>query len=140
MLHLAKLAVGVRDVAHLRELQAERVKNRPPLRHRTRHFPRRSAEVLDGGSIYWVVAGAMIVRQRILDIINDKHDDGSACAALVLDPALVGVAGRLMRPFQGWRYLQPEDAPPDLARARMGIGEAALPPAMRRELRTLGLI
>jgi hypothetical protein len=140
MLHLAKLAVGARDVADLREFQAERIKNRPPLRHRTRHFPRRSAEVVDGGSIYWVVAGAMIVRQRIVDIVNDKHDDGSACAALVLDPALVAVAGRLMRPFQGWRYLQPEDAPPDLARMPRGAGEAALPPAMRRELRALGLI
>ena len=140
MLHLAKLAVGVRDAAHLRELQTERAKNRPPLRHRTRHFPRRSAEVLEGGSIYWVVAGAMIVRQRILDIVNDKHDDGSACAALVLDPALIAVAGRLMRPFQGWRYLQPEDAPPDLSRLPTAVGETALPPAMRRELRALGLI
>lgn len=140
MLHLAKLAVGVRDVAHLRKLQTERAKERPPLRHRTRHFPRRAAEVLEGGSIYWVVAGAMVVRQRILDIVDDKQDDGSACAALVLHPGLVAVSGRLMRPFQGWRYLPPEDAPPDLTRLSAVAGEAALPAAMRRELRALGLI
>ena len=51
MLHLTKLAVGVRDIEHLRDLQAERAASNPPLRHRTRMFPRRHQEVLDGGSM-----------------------------------------------------------------------------------------
>jgi len=140
MLHLTKLAVGVRDIDHLRELQAERAKTNPPLRHRTRNFPRRRDEVMDGGSIYWVVNGATLVRQRIVDVIEDRWDDNSTCAGLIFDPQLVPVAARPTRPFQGWRYLRPEDAPPDLVQGKRARGEAALPPALRRELQALCLL
>jgi len=140
MLHMTKLAVGVRDIEHLRELQAERAEHNPPLRHRTRNFPRRRDEILEGGSMYWVVSGAMLVRQRILDIIEDRWDDSSACAGLILDPLLVPVAGRAAKPFQGWRYLPADDAPPDLATLRPARGEAALPPGLRQELRALCLL
>jgi hypothetical protein len=140
MLHLTKLAVGVRDIDHLRELQSERAERDPPLRHRTRNFPRRREEVLDGGSMYWVVGGAVVVRQRILDVIEDRWEDNSACAGLIFDPELVAVAARPMRPFQGWRYLKAEEAPPDLVRGRSVRGETALPPALRQELRELCLI
>jgi len=81
MLHLTKLAVGVRDIEHLRDLQVERAEKSPPLRHRTRNFPRRHQEVISGGSMYWVVSGTMLVRQRVLDIVEDEWDDGSVCAA-----------------------------------------------------------
>ncbi len=140
MLHLTKLAVGVHDIAHLRELQAERAQRNPPLRHRTRNFPRRRDEVLNGGSMYWVIGGATLVRQRLVDIIEDQWDDKSACAGLILDPKLIVVSARPTRPFQGWRYLRAEEAPPDLAQSRPVRGEAALPPALRRELRTLCLL
>jgi hypothetical protein len=140
MLHLTKLAVGVRDIAHLRELQAERAKLNPPLRHRTRNFPRRAAEVVSGGSIYWVIAGSMLARQRIVDVIHDQWDDGSACAGLMLHPKLVPLVGRLTKPFQGWRYLAAPDAPLDLAVAPRANGEAALPPTLRRELQVLCLL
>jgi hypothetical protein len=140
VLHLTKLAVGVRDIAHLHALQAERAASSPPLRHRTRNFPRRAAEVIDGGSIYWVVQGTTLVRQRVLDIVEDRWDDDSACAGLILDPALVPLAGRATRPFQGWRYLLPEAAPPDLASLPEAVGEAALPPPLRAALRELALL
>ena len=140
MLHLTKLAVGVRDIAHLREIQAERAVRSPPLRHRTRNFPRRRDELVDGGSIYWVVGGAMLVRQRVLDVIEDRWEDNTACAGLVFDPDLVPVAARPTKPFQGWRYLRPEDAPPDLVTGPAARGEAKLPPALRRELRALCLL
>jgi len=140
MLHIAKLAVGIRDIAHLREVQARRAEANPPLRHHTRNFPRRANEVTDGGSIYWVVAGTMLVRQRILEVSDGTWDDGTKCAALVLDPELVPVAGRITKPFQGWRYLAATDAPPDLASLAQAEGEAALPPRMRQELRALGLL
>lgn len=140
MLHLTKLAVGVRDIDHLRELQTERAQRSPPLRHRTRNFPRRRDEVLDGGSMYWVIAGATLVRQRLVDIIEDEWDDKSACAGLILDPKLIAVSGRPTKPFQGWRYLRADDAPPDLVMTRPARGEAALPPALKRELRALCLL
>ena len=140
MLHLTKLAVGVRDIDHLRELQAERADRNPPLRHRTRSFPRRHQEVLDGGSIYWVINGNMLVRQRIVDIIEDRRDDGSACTGLVLHRKLVPLTGRPTKPFQGWRYLRPEEAPRDLIPGRRAGGVDALPQALRHELQVLCLL
>jgi len=140
MLHLLKLSVGVRDIAHLREVQTARLKTNPPLRHRTRAFPRRADEVRDGGSIYWVIAGAVVVRQRVLDIIDDEWEDGTPCTGIVLHRTLVPVVARAIRPFQGWRYLEPADAPPDLVKSARARGEAALPPALKRELRSLGLL
>jgi hypothetical protein len=140
MLHIAKLAVGVRDIDHIRALQAERLRSNPPLRHRTRNFPRRGQEVLDGGSLYWVISGSMLARQRIVDIVEDKRDGGEKCAALLLDPDVVPLIGRPTRPFQGWRYLAAESAPADLDQAVMAVGEEALPAVLRRELRALCLI
>ena len=139
--HLIKLSVGPRDVEHLRAIQARRVEADPPLRHQTRMFPKRAAEILSaGGSIYWVVAGFVRVRQRLLDIREEKWDDGTACAGLVLDPELVPVEARPMKPFQGWRYLQPEAAPPDIRPGMEARGVEALPARLRRELRDLGLL
>ncbi|WP_428485105.1 DUF1489 family protein [Rhodopila sp.] len=140
MLHLTKLAVGVRDIDHIRALQADRARINPPLRHRTRAFPRRREDVLDGGSIYWVIARSMLARQRILDIVEDQRDDHTPCAALILDPDIVPLAGRPTRPFQGWRYLDPDDAPPDLPDIGAAIGADVLPAALRRELQALCLI
>jgi hypothetical protein len=137
MLHMMKLAVGVRDTAHLRRVQASRAANDPPLRHQTRMTPKRAAELTGGGSIYWVIAGSLIVRQRLLAVVQDRWDDGTACAGLVLDPALVAVEARAVRPFQGWRYLAADAAPPDVEdRPEQG----AMPARMRAELRALGLV
>ena len=137
MLHLMKLAVGVRDPAHLRSLQFERTQRDPPLQHRTRQIPRRAAEVLDGGSIYWVISGVMLIRQRITGIETALREDGHPCAALLLDPDLVFVAGRPVKAFQGWRYLRPEDAPPDLD---LNAPEAAMPHHLAQKLRELCLL
>ena len=80
MLHLSKLCVGIRDVGQLRDWQARRTESHPPLRHKTRNAPRRVAEIVEGGSIYWVIAGVMLVRQRIVAIRPDTWDDGGARA------------------------------------------------------------
>jgi hypothetical protein len=132
--------VGVRDIDHIRALQAERLRTSPPLRHRTRNFPRRGNEVLDGGSLYWVISGSMLARQRILDIVEDTRDDQTKSTSFVLDTEIVPLIGRATRPFQGWRYLQPEAAPADLDALAMAMGEESLPPVLRRELRALCLI
>ncbi len=140
MLHLTKLCVGISDVADLRRLQQARAARGEPLRHLTRSFPRRAQEILEGGSLYWVIAGAMVVRQRVIDIQEAAYDDGSKCAALFFDAELVPVAARPTKPFQGWRYLAQAAAPPDLAAVAAAEGSEALPPALRRELETLGLL
>lgn len=138
MLHLCKLAVGVRDVTHLRAVQEARAGQEPPLRHRTRNFPRRAAEIAGKGSLYWVIKGAMVVRQPVLEIREDRWDDDTRCTALVLDPQLVPVSARLVKAFQGWRYLDAADAPDDLLADEAG-GEG-LPEALRLKLRELCLI
>ena len=101
---------------------------------------RRRAEVLNGGSLYWVIAGSMLARQRILDIIDDHYEDKSTCTGLVLDPNLVPLVGRPTRPFQGWRYLEPGAAPPDLPETGAVRGLDGLPAALRLELRALCLL
>jgi hypothetical protein len=139
MLHIIKLAVGVRDLAHLAEIQQARAESDPPLRHKTRNSPKRADEITAGGSIYWVINRAILVRQRITAIIRDQLQDGSACAALVLDPELIRVSARTAKPFQGWRYLAAADAPADIASASSsGIDE--LPEPMRLALSQLALL
>jgi hypothetical protein len=142
--NLLKLAVGVDSLAHLARLQRARLDRARAagqpgeLRHFTRNTPRRAAEVVAGGSIYWVIGGRIRARQRILRIERSHDADGAPRCALVLDPEIVAVELAPHRPFQGWRYLDVGDAPPD----RPGHKEtdAAMPPELADELRILGLL
>ncbi len=138
MLHLVKLSVGTPDVAHLRQWQSEHARRLPPLRHRTRSSPRRASEIIDGGSIYWVIGGFILVRQQVVDIVAAMHDDGRACTDLRLDPTLILVDPRPLKAFQGWRYLEPAAAPDDLVD---GIPDSvSASDSLRLQLRTLCLI
>ena len=138
MLHLIKLSVGTEDVDDLAAWQARRLAQTGKVFHRTRMTPRRAAELLDGGSIYWVIKGYVLARQRLLAIEPTVDEQGKPCNLLILEPKLVRTAPRAHRPFQGWRYLAPEDAPADLD--SLGGGAAAMPPEMAAELRELGLL
>ncbi len=137
MLHLIKLAVGIRDPAHLAEVQALRATQDGFVRHTTRQTPRRDQALLAGGSLYWVIGGTLCVRQPLAAIEPAVREDGVACAALVLRLGLVRVAPRRVRAFQGWRYLRAEDAPPDSAAAD---GAEDLPESLRAALLALALV
>ena len=137
-LHLIKLAVGIDDVAHLRQVQKERRRERGRYVFYTRHMPRRSAEILDGGSIYWVIKGYVRVRERILGFVPVVEQDGERYTLVRYDPKLVETEWQPKRPFQGWRYLLPKDAPPDRPTGAAAVDD--LPPAMMQELRSLGLL
>ncbi len=134
---MMKLAVGIDDVDHLVRAQKARERRLGRRVHQTRMVPRRRADLLDGGSIYWVIRGLLRVRQRIAAIEEGLDDSGRACARLVLDGELVRVEPRPQRAFQGWRYLAPGDAPRDLGQ-RGGAEE--LPAELWAELRALGLL
>jgi hypothetical protein len=143
--HLVKLCVGVDTMQELKVWQTERLKRLkrarktpPELCHRTLQAPRRRDEVLDGGSLYWVIKGIILVRQRVLDLRPDVKDDGTACCGIVLDPELVATRAQARRAFQGWRYLSVTDAPSDLRAVEDDDGE--MPRAMRADLRELRLI
>ena len=141
MLHLIKLSVGTKDVEQMARGQALRARAPEGLRHVTRMTPKRAPEILQGGSIYWVVAGVLRVRQRILAIEPVKRADGTGATALILEPGLVAVRPRPVKAFQGWRYLSADDAPVDLAEGEAGAeGIEELPPKMRRALMDLGLL
>ena len=136
--HLIKLAVGIRDVAHLREAQLARAESRSELDIRrafTRHKPVRP-DVADG-SLFWVIQGVIRCRQKLLGFYQEVDGDGRPYCLFRLDPELVMVVPTQRGPFQGWRYLSPDAAPAD-----MTIGsDGELPPdEMMRELRSLGLI
>lgn len=137
-LHLIKLAVGVDDVAHLRRLQKAHRRERGRSVFYTRHMPRRSAEIIDGGSIYWVIKGYVRARERILGFIPMVEEDGERYTLVRYDSKVVETVWQPKRPFQGWRYLLPKDAPPD--RSANAAVEDDLPDAMAQELRALGLL
>jgi len=144
-LHLIKLCVGVDKIAELAHWQAQRVAERrktgerPWLFHATRMVPKRQTELLDGGSLYWVIKGLVQVRQRIIGFSDGTKPDGTPCCLVHLDRRLVAVRPVPKRAFQGWRYLNSSEAPPDIAQAAADA-LAALPPKMRKELVELGLI
>ncbi len=135
--HLLKVCVGIESIDHLRRAQAHRLERQGALRHLTRHTPRRADEVTDGGSLYWIIRGAVRVRQRITGIEEVRGPDGKRCA-LVLDPELVPTEPLPRRPHQGWRYFEADAVPRDLPAAGQGHGD--MPPEMVAELRELGLL
>ncbi len=112
--NLVKLCVGIDSVEHLADYRARHYAPGEANRHVTRMFPRRADDLLAGGSLYWVIKGAIRVRQEIIALEEVIGADGIRRCAIVLNPTLVRTAQALRRPFQGWRYLEPENAPADL--------------------------
>ena len=136
--HLKKLSVGSESLASLRQWQEMRRQAGGELMHVTRNTPRRAEEVLDGGSIYWVIKGVMCARQPIIELRSMQRADGRPACGIVLAPEIVAVAPTRMRIFQGWRYLEAKDAPDDLPME--ADGDEAMPPELVAELRELGLL
>ena len=136
--HLLKIAVGVESIEHLAELQAARKKRLGRIVHFTRHYPRRADELLDGGSMYWIVKGLVRVRQRLIGFERTTRDNDMPACAIGLDQTLVPTRLQPRRPHQGWRYLEPADAPADAPAGPSD--EAEMPAEMAEELRALGLI
>ena len=141
-LHIIKLCVGCESVVELAQWQKKRLQQKrakgqkPELIHITRMTPRRAEEILNGGSLYWVIKGQIAARQKLL-AFRDVKKNGVPHCGLVYDKELVPVVARPRRAFQGWRYLEDSDVPPDLAKTK---GAKGLPEALQRELAALGLL
>ena len=137
--HLLKLCVGAESVDDLTDWQAsDRAKGPDGLpRHITRMWPRREAEVLNGGSIYWVFKGVILARQPIVRFDEVRGQDGILRCALVHDPDVRRTEAAPRRPFQGWRYLDPKDAPGDLGRRRTANED--VPPQLLAALADIGV-
>ncbi|SNT74782.1 DUF1489 family protein [Amphiplicatus metriothermophilus] len=140
--HLVKLCVGAESVEDLAGWVARRAERNARegrwgrvSEHVTRLFPRRTAELLDGGSLYWVIKGVVLARQALVGFEPVTGADGIARCAILLKPEVVPVEAQPRRAFQGWRYLRPEDAPRDLKSGARGA-----PSALRARLAELGLL
>ena len=119
-LHLIKLCVGAESVDDQRAWIETRMAERRAAgldersRHVTRMWPKRAGELLDGGSLYWVIKGVLQARQKIEALEEVIGDDGIRRCAIIMSPKLILTESRPRRAFQGWRYLPAGDAPPDL--------------------------
>ena len=138
-LHMLKMCVGCDSVEDLAEWQANRLLRGEPLIHRTRNFPKRGAEILEGGSLYWIIKGQVRVRQRITALEAATDGEGGRFCAIHLAQDLVPVIHRSQRPMQGWRYLAAEDAPIDRDPNQLDETDE-MPTGMVKELRALGLM
>lgn len=137
--NLVKLSVGSESVESIEAWQKMRARQTGrPYAHVTRMWPKREAEILKGGSIYWVVKGVILARQRIVALDEVIGEDGIRRCGLRLDPELIRTAPAPKRAFQGWRYLPPSDAPPDLPKGREA--ETPLPADLGRALAEIGLL
>ena len=143
-LHLIKLCVGCDSVADLEDwiklkLKEKKKKGQKAEHiHTTRMLPKRAAELTDGGSLFWVIRGQVTCRETFLDIRQTTGKDGIRRCQVVLDGKVVLVEPRPRAAFQGWRYLEANEAPRDLRRAAPGA--ARMPEKMRRDLQELGLL
>ena len=143
MMHMIKLCVGVATLQELESYRNERAHwwganyGEDVHVHRTRTRPKRFAEMEGGqGSIYWVISGVVRCRQPILRLAEAVDEEGVPCCDIIMAPDMVRVSPRPKQPFQGWRYLDPKDAPPDLDGPGAGQGDAVI----AEELARLGLI
>ena len=142
-LHLLKLSVGTESVRELEDWVKLVLKSRNSRGekaeqfHTTRMIPKRSAELLDGGSLYWVIKGQIAARQELAELRPYTDASGINRCQLVLVPKVVPVVPRRQRPFQGWRYLAAEESPRDLPKGR--ALETALPASLAQALAEIGL-
>jgi hypothetical protein len=139
-LNIRKLCVGAESIQDLQQWQSGRLRqNGGKIWHTTRTWPRRFEEILHGGgSLYWIIKGQMAVRQGILGFEPEPQDDdpdSRPYCRIILSPELVPTDPWPHRPFQGWRYLKADEAPPDL---KAGTENDALPASLAAELRALG--
>ena len=138
-LNIIKLCVGAESVEDLLQWQEQNADRwaTGTAEHITRMWPKRGGEVLAGGSLYWVVKGAVLCRQRIVGLEPRRGSDGIERCAIVLDREVIRTAAAARRPFQGWRYLDPKETPRDLPKGRER--DDALPPALAQALAEIGL-
>jgi hypothetical protein len=136
-LHLIKLCVGAPDVSHLRDWIRDAKHGRDTLDHTTRMFPKKKDEIVPGGSLYWVIRGMILCRFPIADLVAVTGNDGIQRCRIDFKPKIILVRPTPRRAFQGWRYLKPEDAPPDVDSRYKADAPSE---AMRRDLAALGLL
>ncbi|WP_417831529.1 DUF1489 family protein [Terasakiella sp.] len=137
-IHMRKLAARVEDIEELESIQARKLRDYGMVFTDTRNTPKRKEELMDGGSLYWVIKGQFRVRQEIIGFEEEIDDEGRKYCLIMLKPGLVRTELKAQKPFQGWRYFEDKDIPRDIDE-RSSEGDQ-LPEDMQSELRELGLL
>jgi hypothetical protein len=143
-IHILRRAFHAESIEDFAEWQAERRKEmkangqKPRTRTMLRAFPTRKEELLDGGSIYWIIKGAIRARQRVLAVEQNPDPSSRRKCMIVLESKLTPTVPYPVRARRGWRYLEPNAVPPDLDKAGRGVDK--LPANLAAELRELGLL
>jgi hypothetical protein len=135
-LNLIKLCVGAESVEDLQDWVDRRMRMNGEQVHTTRMVPKRADEIVGDGSLYWVIKGTILCRQRLLGVRPFTDPEGIGRCDLLLEPVIVRVQPRRRGPFQGWRYFEAKDAPPDLDAGPT----KGMPPELAKELAELGLL
>ncbi len=137
-IHIRKLAARVEDIEELESIQARKLRDYGMVFTDTRNTPKRKEELLDGGSLYWVIKGQFRVRQAITGFEERMDDEGRKYCLIFLEPGLIRTQLKAQKPFQGWRYFEDKDVPRDID--ERGTEGDELPEDMQSELRELGLL
>ena len=107
MLNLVKLCVGISAIEELQahidyRVEQKRAKGLSDEQiHTTRMMPKKAKELLDGGSLYWVIKGNIQVRQIICDIRPFQDSEGIRRCDIVMEPRLIATFWQPSRAFQG---------------------------------------
>ena len=143
-LHILRTAVGIESLPQLYELQRH-FEHATPSGHKsvvmtTRKRPSRCAELLDGGSVYWIIRHRVLCRQAILHM-EDRDEPGETPATIIyLSPQIIKVQPRNKRAIQGWRYLQGWDRPKDIGPYDPKSRDDDLPDDIARAIHDIGVI
>ena len=127
-IHMVKLCVGAETLSDL--LGWEKARGEISRIH-TRNRPTRWRELVEGGSLYWVIKGVILCRR---EIVAFDRDDAANQWIISLRTRHTATEPQPRRPFQGWRYLTAQDAPRDIT-----DGEHDLPPEMAKALKEAGV-
>ncbi len=144
MVNLLRTAAGLKDLQELQALQAH-FKTRvckgfgDVVVLTTRNTPKRADELMDGGSVYWIVKNIIQARQTILDIETIKDADGQKYCQILLEPKIMRVMPVAQRAVQGWRYLEASKSPQDLGILHVSNDETP-PENMAQDLKAMGLL
>lgn len=142
LLHMIKLVVGVDDLDDFAAWHAKSLfshDGRTVNAVHTRNWPRRQGELLEGGSIYRVIKGRILCRQKIVDFAEGQNDEYGRHCMILVEPEIIQTVAQPHRPFQGWRYLTAKDAPQD--RGKYGANdEKDAPEDLKEALRASGLL
>jgi hypothetical protein len=139
-----RTGVGVDSIHHLHDIQSS-------YRHivhqkqdcaflTTRRTPTRVNDLINGGSVYWIIKRQICARQIIVDIQTLKDEEDKNYCVILMDKKLILTQPLNHRHIQGWRYLPPEKAPTDIGTFDPSIIEDDMDPDMAKDLAEAGLL